>query len=194
MCVAVLLPAGVRLSDEQLAAMHKANRDSWGYGFLQEYPPNLTTRPHGYAGYIRVVKGTTPVEDAIAKYNSTLNTSPQLLKFPHLVHFRITTAGLTNYNNAHPFLMDHGALIHNGSFPSNIHSDHSDTAQFAQAIKSVAKPGMSKDALAWLGKCVGYNKLVFLWRDGTAQIVNEEAGTYLDNGVWVSNTHWRSRL
>ena len=194
MCVAVLVPPGQRLTDEQIAAMHASNRDSWGFAFLQEYPSSLSNRPGGHVGFIRTVKGITNTADAISKYNSNINTHSAMLKYPHLAHFRITTAGNTDYNNAHPFVLDNGAMVHNGHLPGNIRGQHSDTAQFANAIRSVVKPGLSPEILSWMQDKIGYNKLIFLWRDGTAQIVNEEAGTRLPNGIWVSNTHWQFRL
>lgn len=194
MCVAVLVPAGMQLTDEQIVAMHASNRDSWGFAFLQEYPASLSTRPSGYVGFIRTAKGTTDTDTAIKSYRSSINDHPEVLKYPHLAHFRITTAGLTDYSNAHPFILDHGAMVHNGHLPGNEPGNHSDTAQFANAIRGVVKPGMSPEVIKWMQDKIGYNKLIFLWRDGTAQIVNEEAGTRLPNGIWASNTHWQSRL
>ncbi len=194
MCVAVLCPAGKTLPDNVIAAMHASNRDSWGFGFLQPYSPQVTARPFGYKGFIRVVKGISDTSDAIKKYRDAIKSDPTLLESPHLAHFRITTAGLSNHSNAHPFILDHGAMIHNGHLPGDTTSDHSDTAQFAQAIRNVVRPGLSTSTVEWMGKTIGSNKLVFLWRDGTAQIINEDLGTRLDDGTWVSNTHWQHRL
>lgn len=195
MCVAVVVPAGQRLSDEQITAMHQANNDSWGFAFLDKYGPSVTNPPHGYKGYIRSVKNTSNTDAAISAYNSSIKSSPGLLDFPHLAHFRITTAGETNYSNAHPFQIEHGAMVHNGHLPGNISaSKFSDTAQFAEATKGVFRPGMSDDIINWIEDCIGYNKLAFLWRDGTTTIVNKDAGAVLPNGVWVSNTHWQRRL
>lgn len=194
MCVAVLVPAGQTLSDEMIRAMHASNRDSWGFGFVQPYAPSLVNKPFGYKGFIRSVKGVSNTDDAIHKYRTAIEADPTLLTSPHLAHFRITTAGQTNHSNAHPFVLDHGAMIHNGHLAGNISCDHSDTAQFARAIRTVVRPGLDERTLAWMGEKIGGSKLVFLWRDGTAQIVNEDYGTHLPDGIWVSNTHWRSKL
>jgi len=48
------------------------------------------------------------------------------------IHVRFSTGGLTNAANTHPFLMRHGALIHNGRLGINGTKTESDTARFAR--------------------------------------------------------------
>lgn len=56
-----------------------------------------------------------------------------------LIHFRITTRGDTSVENCHPFALDNGALIHNGTMSGlgKIGTGPSDTQLFAGMIRDL---------------------------------------------------------
>lgn len=188
MCVAVVVPPNIVVDDDTLTKMHRSNRDSWGLAF---YEPHKTAPPEGSPpGYIAITKDISNTEDMLAKYKQQL-TIGERAKYPHLIHFRIRTAGLTNVPNAHPFYIKHGALIHNGHLGGHHGGDYSDTFYWAKMFGDELPKDMTEEQKAFLGRLVGkYNKLAMLFNDGTTCIINENEGSRLDNGVWVSNKSW----
>ena len=50
------------------------------------------------------------------------------------IHVRFSTGGMTNGANTHPFLMRHGALLHNGRLGISDTKTESDTARFARLL------------------------------------------------------------
>lgn len=194
MCVAVVVPAGESLTEQQFRAMHAANRDSWGFGWHNRY---VKPEANQNLGYLTHDKDVTNTEDAWAKYQKGL-TLNRRNESPHLVHFRIRTAGKNNQVNAHPFHINGGLLIHNGHIngshgPSGT-DDYSDTYYFAKVFNTHLPAGMTPEQIKFLGGLIGaYNKVALLHSDGTTTIINEQAGYRLPNGIWVSNTFWQSR-
>lgn len=193
MCVAVVVPAGESLTEQQFRAMHRANRDSWGIGWLNKY---INPQPNQPLGYLTVDKNTTGTDDAWKTYTEGL-TKNHRNEHPHIVHFRIRTQGKTVRENAHPFHVLGGLLIHNGHI-SGGHGpagsdDYSDTYYFAKVFNTSLPAGMTEDQKKFLGSIIGgYNKLAILHQDGTVTIINKQAGSVLPNGIWVSNTHWNN--
>lgn len=191
MCVAVLVPAGKRLTEQQLRAMHSANPDSWGFAFFVKHAEGVTSVSPGYIKSNKAISGS---DDMVAAYNRAWeerNTDGNGPSHAHMVHFRIATCGKKDIANAHPFYIANGMLIHNGHFSGAGNDEHSDTNQFASAFYSHLKPGMTEEQKDFLGNLIGgYNKLVMLHSDGSYTIINEKRGTVLDNGIWVSNTFW----
>lgn len=172
--------------------MHKANRDSWGFGFYQPYLNTATSATA--AGYTSFVKDTTPVDNMIERYEREIAIGKRN-EHPHLVHFRIRTSGRINQANAHPFYIKGGLLIHNGHISGGGNEDYSDTFYFTKVFRESLPAGMTDAQKEHLSRLIGkYNKLAMLHDDGTTTIINEEAGTTLSNGVWVSNTHWQYSL
>jgi len=108
-----------------------------------------------------------------------------------LIHFRISTHGLVNESNCHPFLVDDNiGFIHNGMI-YNIEDSklHSDTYMFNENILKNLKPGFEykADIMDMLADFIGKgSKLVFLNAQDEYCIVNEEAGHWY-MGCWFSN-------
>lgn len=191
MCVAVVVPAGVSLTEAQFRAMHASNRDSWGIGWLNRYANSKEQK----IGYLTCDKNVTNTDDAWKTYQEGLLKNNRNT-FPHLVHFRIRTAGKTNTPNAHPFHIIGGLLIHNGhingSHGPQGADDYSDTYYFAKVFNAALPAGMTEEQKKFLGGLVGaHNKLCILHQDGTVTIINEQAGHRLPNGIWVSNAYWQ---
>lgn len=193
MCVAVVVPAGQRLTEEQLRAMHEQNPDSWGFAFYVKYASHVTS---SQPGYVRAVKGVSDTAAMVAAYNKAVEelSGENGLEYEHLAHFRIATSGKKDHTNAHPFYIAGGMLIHNGHIAGGGNSEHSDTYQFTQMLYNYLQPGMTKEQKEYLGRLIGgYNKLAMLHNDGTHTIINEDRGSRLSNGIWVSNTFWMNR-
>jgi predicted glutamine amidotransferase len=113
---------------------------------------------------------------------------------PLLIHFRLSTSGLLNRENAHPFTVDKNKLVvaHNGIFSelSEEKSKTSDTVKFVGLMKSLnwCFPYNKAQQKVLEMICGGYNKLVFLDNKEKYLIINEEAGTWKHN-TWYSNEH-----
>lgn len=199
MCVAVVVPAGESLTEAQFRAMHASNRDSWGFGWHNRYADAATnTNPNRPLGYVTHDKDITNTDAAWDKYQKELVRNRRQ-ESPHLVHFRIRTAGRNNQVNAHPFHINGGLLIHNGHISGsggpNGNDDYSDTYYFAKVFANSLHAGMTPEQKKFLGGIIGnYNKLAMLHTDGTVTIINEEAGHRLPNGIWVSNAYWQRNL
>ena len=108
-----------------------------------------------------------------------------------LIHFRISTHGLVNESNCHPFLVDDNiGFIHNGMIYNVEDSKlHSDTYMFNENILKNFKPGFehNPDIMDMLADFIGKgSKLVFLNAQDEYCIVNEEAGHWY-MGCWFSN-------
>jgi len=193
MCVAVVVPAGVKLDEDTLNKMHAANRDSWGIATYDAYTTPAAEGSSRAPGYVAIVKGIGNTESMLEAYNQQLSIGKRA-EHPHLIHFRIRTSGKTDVPNAHPFHIKHGALIHNGHLTGHHGGNYSDTFYWAKMFSDFLPKNLTEEQKAYLGKLIGnYNKLAMLFNDGTTAIINESAGTTLPNGVWVSNNGWSYR-
>ena len=97
-----------------------------------------------------------------------------------IIHFRITTHGLTNRTNCHPFLIDDSiGFAHNGiiDFVSD-HKKKSDTIMFKREIlQQLPDNFIDNDIIIRLiEESIGNSKLVFLNRKGEFRIANEHKG------------------
>ena len=109
-----------------------------------------------------------------------------------VVHLRFTSAGTTCADNIHPFPVPTGVMFHNGTI-SNLKTTvgtDSDTNILAQLITETKFEKIS-DIKPLLLAITGtsYNKLVFLNKDGTVDIINHELGITDENGNWYSNSY-----
>ena len=114
-----------------------------------------------------------------------------------IVHFRIATHGGVNEENTHPFWVFPGqlAFAHNGMMDFTKEFSHiSDTQVFNRYIlKQLPRNFLSNSGIRlmmedYIGQS---NKLVFLNRDGELSIINEDYGSWEENGCWFSNSHWK---
>lgn len=115
---------------------------------------------------------------------------------PFLLHFRISTHGLINEDNLHPFVInDKVALIHNGmvDFKGHTHSDpRSDTRFMCEEVLSLLPDGwhLSPGVHQLMMEVGGWSKFVMLDLDHKYAIVNESAGHWFE-GNWYSNTSYK---
>lgn len=186
MCIAIVKPEGKTVPRNHLSASFCSNPDGAGMA----YPDN---------GKMKIVKGYFDFESFYADYLDIERTG-----VPMLIHFRISTAGLINDENCHPFRINkHLALIHNGILNHRSTDKSSDTRLWVQ---DVIQPMVKANYKVWqcphiknliegfLGKS---NAVAIMHTNGTFQIFNEKGRGHVggwEDGIWYSNDsyldHW----
>lgn len=177
MCIAVVKPVGADVSDDTLRSCVEYNRDGIGYCFVED-------------GRVRVKKGFFVETDRatlggfLPAFRADLERVGD--KSPFFIHFRASTGGGRTPENCHPFLFDHGALMHNGYFFSAV-GNKSDTNLLTEGVSKHLKKEKVLAAKEDLAKFWGVNnKVGILYTDASYVIINEEQGVW-DSGVWFSN-------
>ena len=177
MCLAIAKPASVMIPEDHLRTGWVHNSHGAGYSFVKD-------------GKVVICKGFMKLKEFMEAYlaDAQANTDS-----PFIVHFRIASMGDNSDANTHPFPIEGGALIHNGTLSgtSAVYSrGPSDTNRFAQMYsKHLSFDNIEKHKDKW-NKALEYSKLVMLYDDKRYQIVNESLGLWVD-GVWYSNTSFR---
>ena len=125
-----------------------------------------------------------------------------LAKYDHRVvawafHARITTHGLSNEANCHPFPIggdEKNLLFHNGMLPIRDTKDRSDTRIFAEDQLPVmgGAPALENQIyISMLEEWMGYSKFVLLSVDPALDypltIVNDSLG-FWEGDIWYSNS------
>jgi hypothetical protein len=179
MCIAMFKPAGVDVPIERLSQGWISNPDGGGYGYVKD-------------GKTVISNGHMKLRDFLAAYNKDKEENPES---PFLLHFRIRSAGAKGPINTHPFQIEGGILIHNGTLTGTGASwfdGPSDTKIFADRFsKHLNHDFVLNNKQKW-EEAVGFgNKLAILYDDGRHQIINEHAGVWTD-GVWYSNRSYVS--
>jgi len=178
MCIAIFKPANKVIPEEYLRSSWTANPDGAGFCYVKD-------------GKIVVDKDHMTVKDFLSAYDKAYKRNKNS---PFLIHFRIRSMGDKGKGHTHPYLFDHGALIHNGTIHGSgavYGSGPSDTELFALKLgKWMVYEYVEKykkeieDALDW-------NKVVLLYPDKRHIILNESKGTW-DDGVWYSTSAYKS--
>lgn len=189
MCLLTYLPEGIQPNTVALTRGAKFNDD--GHGFAIVIPR------YGKHGRILVRKSMKAAK-LINEFAMLREVYPD---GPALFHSRITTDGVTDLFNCHPFMLsgDKRTVIgHNGILPKSVRPDkgdpRSDTRIFAQEVagKFALHTQLGRTlAGEWMGS---FNKIVVLSVDPTfdqyGYIVNEDEGIW-DEGIWYSNSSFR---
>lgn len=187
MCVIALVPAGEELTNEQATAMFKTNNDGAGFGWLDRHNQMRTKTFMDFGDFWNAYKGT------VQGYRDR----------EFLVHFRIGTHGARSIENVHPFRVDHNTIMaHNGIIRcvQDYKDGRSDTRVFVEeTLPLLPDLWLDSPQLRWLVEdAIGASRLVFLTNDPrlsqTTYILNEKAGSRLENGIWVSNKNWEWEL
>jgi len=193
MCMLTYLPAGVQ--PDRIGLENGAEVNRMGHGFAivclcNPAKPKIIVR--------KSMSSITLIDDFIA-------ARKHCDKGPALFHSRITTAGLTNEENCHPFFIGgdpRTVLAHNGILPRNVQpgkdDDRSDTRicaeDFIPHAGGVHTAKARKQFESWATKNYN-NKLVILTVDpkynGHGFIINEAGGEWdKDTGIWYSNSDY----
>lgn len=174
MCLAIYKPGKLAIPVEHLRDGWIANPDGGGYAYIHE-------------GKVVINKGFVKLQEFLKSYESDFKKHKDS---PFLIHFRIRSMGDKSEDNTHPFPIDGGAVIHNGSLQgtgAQYQQGPSDTRLFAEKFKSNLSFKFMNEHKGEFGQAVGaYNKLVFLYETGQVVIVNEDRGVWR-NDIWYSN-------
>ena len=115
-------------------------------------------------------------------------------KSPFLLDFRLATHGLEEGTfNVHPFTIRQGLVFAHNGIINDVAYDKklSDTQVFNRDILKYLKKSFLKDdvLVTLIEGFLGTSKLVFLDKDKSYKILNEDAGSW-NKGVWYSNTSY----
>lgn len=131
MCIAIVKPAGTVIDESVLKTCFENNPD--GAGFAYRTPDGLV-----------VEKGLFTWEAFIDAYRAR-----NVADVDALIHFRITTKGDDSPENTHPFAIQAGALIHNGTISHlgerrGVPGAKSDTRELAEKWDAVTLDEMER--------------------------------------------------
>lgn len=184
MCVIIKKPAGAHLGLDILKACWNANKDGAGIAWAKE-------------GKVFVAKGFMEWD----KFATYIGHDSDWDDMAVLYHFRIKTQGTESEENTHPFEVIPGRLVfaHNGhikDMESSKHPELSDTAVFNRyVLKQLPQNFLNNTGIQQLiFGTIGSSKLAFLDADGMFTVFNHSMGSEEENGIWFSNTYWKSRL
>ena len=169
MCIVIVKTEKTDIPKEQLKESFDNNRDGSGYLFAMN-------------GNLTIKKGFFVFNDFYDNYSRDMERFNNPVS---IIHFRITTHGLTNKLNCHPFLVnDEIGFAHNGmiDFVDN-HKKKSDTMMFRNDIlRNMPSEWIFNDSvLKLMEESIGNSKLAFLDRNGNYRIVNEGLGHWNKN-------------
>lgn len=178
MCLLIHQPRGVTFSRADIADFAQRNPDGFGVAYGDGQRLHL----------LRLVGSLSEMQDAYTRHAAGREC---------VIHFRMTTHGATNADNAHPYpITPDIAVAHNGVLAiGNPHDKSmSDTWHLVEFfLRPIAET--DPDLLfnpVWgdmLGRLIGTgNKLAIAHRDGRVAIINKAAGT-THKGAWLSNTY-----
>lgn len=176
MCLAIVKPAAVDVPVANLREGWIHNPDGGGFAYIHK-------------GKVKIEKGFKTLADFLTAYEAATKKHK---KSPFLIHFRIKTHGDKSDANTHPFPIEGGALIHNGTISgTGATSDgKSDTCLFAEKISGKVTRDVLRDNLADWNSAIDYNKIAFLFDDGQYVILGEKNGNWTQD-VWYSNFSYR---
>lgn len=183
MCIAILTTPGKSLTAQVFDRCWNNNGHGVGFAYID---PNTKA--------VVIDKGWMVLEGARKRY---FEISQRYGKdFPVLIHFRAATVGEKNTNNCHPFKVKDGAMIHNGTFWRDSTAVKSDSAMLAEVMHNQLTYENLKKHKEQFQEAFGYNRVVFLFKDGNFHIVSEhynnirgQFGQWKD-GIWYSNGGW----
>ena len=176
MCIVILKKRAAKVSKKQLKKSFDSNPDGAGYLFARN-------------GHLTIKKGFFVFNDFYDNYSRDM---AQMNNPIAIIHFRITTHGLTNKTNCHPHMVNDGlGFAHNGIIDFvDDHKKKSDTLVFRNDILKGMPKGFifNNSIMALIEESIGNSKLVFLDRNGNWVIANEYKGHWNDEkSIWYSN-------
>lgn len=177
MCLAIYKPAKIDIPEQHLRNAWQTNSDGAGFAYIDK-------------GKVVIDKGYMFLKDFLDAYSKA---TKQFKSSPFLVHFRIRTKGDKTGTNTHPFQINGGALIHNGSIDgtsAHFSNGPSDTALFVKEFADkLTYEFVSKNITALEG-AVDNNKIVLMWADPSQRIIlNEKRGEWVGD-IWYSNNSY----
>lgn len=180
MCIAIINPSNKTLTKETLNNCWLNNDDGAGFLYVQD-------------GKLKAFKEMKNFDRFFNKYISIKNTCPDS---NIVLHFRISTHGVVNKTNCHPFFVNSNlGFVHNGVIHDVEEDDRfSDTYMFNKTIlKNLPNSfEQNKTIMTLIAEFIGSgSKLAFLDSSNKYYLVNEEKGHWND-GCWFSNYSYES--
>lgn len=184
MCLLILAKGGSTPSKKSLRRAGKANPDGFGFAIVGN------NKIHTYK--------SMDLEDTIGNFYDMRDRFP---KGNAIFHLRITTHGVTDINNCHPFQVNEDLVMgHNGMLPIKAENGKSDTNLFATEWLPEFDMADLLDTQAGvdeLSKFASGSKLAFLNTSSHLAkpwyIINEHLGHWKD-GVWYSNSSYKETV
>jgi hypothetical protein len=178
MCLLIHQPRGVTFSKAEVADFIRHNPDGFGVAYGDGSRLHL----------LRLVGSPSEIQDAYTRHAAGREC---------VIHFRMTTHGATNADNAHPYpITPDIAVAHNGVLSiGNPHdkgmSDTWHLVEFFLRPIATTHPDLLFDPV-WgdmLGRLIGSsNKLAISHADGRVAIINKASGV-MHKRAWLSNTY-----
>jgi len=179
MCIAIVNTKTL-LPLETFTTSFKNNKDGIGFAFTD-------------GEQVRTVRTLDQPEKLWERYAKERETNPH----PMLVHSRISTHGVKDLGNVHPFkITPRLALIHNGIVSAPTYRKHrSDTWHLVDLLRRLRDPEDTVTAGSelhqWLTEFAGYtSKFALLHSDGRTAIINESKGNW-EGDTWYSNATYK---
>tara|TARA_R100000278_G_scaffold112752_1_gene90659 strand:- start:492 stop:1247 length:756 start_codon:yes stop_codon:yes gene_type:complete len=174
MCIAILKPANKSVKKKNLRESFLNNKDGAGYMYSKD-------------GILNIYKGFFTFDDFWKSYRENVVNNGNPIT---AIHFRITTHGLVNRTNCHPFRISQNlGVIHNGIISDvDDHAKKSDTWMFNETILKTLPEGFiyNPSIMKLIEGFIDNSKLVFLDHNGDYAIANEKKGHW-NKDVWYSN-------
>jgi len=181
MCLAIVKPKGVSISEEHLHNGWLNNDHGAGFVCITNEGDFFVHKSLTYEGFIDVYR------NAVKDYGDTSD---------FLIHFRIASKGNVTLDNCHPFIVDEDrVIIHNGTM-YNIDIDKKDTRS---DTKVFAEDWLSQLPADWedneiinlmIEDFIGASKIALLHRTKGVIIYNKDKGVVVD-GNWYSNNTYK---
>lgn len=184
MCLLILAKGGSTPSKKSLRRAGKANPDGFGFAIIGD------RMIHTYK--------SMDLEETIGNFYDMRERFP---KGHAIFHLRITTHGVTNVDNCHPFQVNEDLVMgHNGMLPIKEENGKSDTHLFATEWLPQFDMSELLDTKAGndeLSRFATGSKLAFLnvgsQLANPFYIINEHMGHWKD-GVWYSNSSYKETM
>jgi hypothetical protein len=185
MCLAIVKPKGITISEEHLYNGWLNNNDGAGFACITNEGDFFTHKSLTYEGFIDVYR------NAVKEYGDTSD---------FLIHFRIASKGSKTIDNCHPFIVDADRIIiHNGTL-YNIDIDKKDTRS---DTKVFAEDWLAQLPAEWEDNPIiplmledfitSSSKICMLHRTKGIRIFNEDKGLWV-TGVWYSNKSYEKYI
>lgn len=177
MCIIIASKDG-KIPKKHLNASLENNKDGWGV----MWPEN---------GVLNILNGM--IRNDFFRMWKWVKDIPG----PKVFHSRISTSGLVDIDNCHPFFVtNHGdfGVAHNGVIGRQANKgESSDTRNFIKNVLAFLPAGFHKEEVyaELLSDYIGWGKLVFMDGDGDITIINEHLGKWVGN-IWYSNESYKN--
>ena len=189
MCVIIHRPKNSEIPLETLEQCWASNGDGAGILFVTD-PFN-----DPFNRQLIIKKGLMTFNEFYEQYNKYKNNEL-------LIHFRLASAGRICKELTHPFYINQNiAVMHNGHLCSEMINglikndpELSDTKVYVDKILKLLPDGFlnNEGIVNLINDSLGRSIMVFLDSSGKITILGDQSESVIEDGVWYSNSWWRS--